>query len=863
MKTLFTTLSFAFCATLVVQAQTGNEFQGLNSGINITTGSFNSLYGDFSGRDLTTSQYNTFIGYASGIFVNGSSTAITARNTGIGALTLRQVASGDDNTAIGYTAGYTITSGDYNVLNGSRAGFLLTTGSDNVAIGFESGYSMTSGNDNVFNGFRTGYFATTAFDNSFTGNGAGFNASTGNRNVFFGNLAGSNVTTGSENVSLGSRSGGALSTVTSSTTATTSGATGDENVSIGESANRLLTTGYSNTTVGHDAGFDITTGHHNVIMGDSAGIDIGLASANTFIGAGAGSSTENAGFNTFVGYYSGKRNNVSNANISTNAYRNTFLGAFSGDANEEGADNIAIGYDADFAADGTSQSIVLGTNATIGSNTLDLTGPIAIGFESSADANYATSLGHRAEALQSYSMALGANAVASNPNSMVIGGLTATDRMSVGIGTTFPNLNASLDLSETDHGFLISRMTTAQESAFSSTLSTIEEGMMIFNTTEDVLKIWDGSQWINSEDQDLSLTGNTLALSGDNTTVDLSAYLDNTDTQLSEAQVDAFVANNGYLTNFSEVDGDITNELQTVALSGNNLSISSGNTVNLSQFLDNTDTQLTEAQVDAFVANNGYLANFTEVDGDVTNEIQDLSISGNTLSLTDDATTVDLSPYLDNTDTQLTEAQVDAFIANNGYLTNFVEADGDITNELQDISLNGNNLTISSGSTVDLSTVTNNTDEQDLTSATLTGTILEIEIENGASVSVDLSPLLADLQNQINLIDDRLIIIEDCACDSTTNVGTNGPIESAILYQNIPNPFNATSSIKYYIPTWANSAELVFSNDLGQLVSQMSLEEKGDYGTAHISAQDLTTGVYFYSLYINQTLIDTKKMIVE
>ncbi len=861
MKRLGITISFALCTTFVVQAQTGNEAQGASSGINITTGSFNTLYGDFSGRDLTNSQYNTMIGYASGIFINSSSTVQSFRNTGVGALTLRYLTGGgNDNTAIGYTAGYNVTNGDYNFLGGSRAGYLLTSGGDNVAIGYESGYNLSSGNDNVFTGFRTGYFSTTAFDNTFSGNGAGFNVTTSNRNVFLGNLAGSEVTTGSENVAIGSRSGGAVSTVSASTVATTSGATGDENVSIGESANRLLTTGYSNTTVGHDAGFDMTSGHHNVVMGDSAGIDIGVASANTFIGAGAGSSTENTNYNTFIGYYSGKRNNVSNSG--TNADHNTFLGAFSGDANEEGSDNIAIGYNADFFADGTTQSITIGTNSIIGSNTLDLTGSIALGNEAQANANFANAFGHQAQARWNYSMALGANAIADNPNSMVIGGLTSTDRMSVGIGTNFPNQMASLDLSESDHGFLISRMTNTEEASYTSSLSTIEEGMMIFNTTDDVLKIWDGSQWLTADDQDLSLSGNTLALSGDNTTVDLSAYLDNTDTQLNEAQVDAFVANNGYLTNFTEVDGDATNELQSVSLSGNTLAISNGNSVDLSQFLDNTDTQLTEAEVDAFVANNGYLTNFTEVDGDATNELQNVSLSGNTLAISN-GNSVDLSQFLDNTDTQLTEAQVDAFVSNNGYLSNFVEADGDITNELQDLVLNGNNLTISSGSTVDMSAFVDNTDEQDLTAATLTGTTLQIEIESGASVSVDLAPLLADLQNQINLIDDRLIIIEDCACDSSLNVGTNNPIETAILYQNIPNPFNATSSIKYYIPHWADEAELIFSNEMGQLVSRIEIEEKGDYGTAHISAQDLTTGVYFYSLYINQTLIDTKKMLVE
>jgi uncharacterized protein (TIGR02145 family) len=47
-----------------------------------------------------------------------------------------------------------------------------------------------------------------------------------------------------------------------------------------------------------------------------------------------------------------------------------------------------------------------------------------------------------------------------------------------------------------------------------------------------------------------------------------------------------------------------------------------------------------------------YIVNATEVDGDVTNEIQDLSISGNILKITLNATAIDLSPYLDNTDNQ-------------------------------------------------------------------------------------------------------------------------------------------------------------------------------------------------------------------
>ena len=134
------------------------------------------------------------------------------------------------------------------------------------------------------------------------------------------------------------------------------------------------------------------------------------------------------------------------------------------------------------------------------------------------------------------------------------------------------------------------------------------------------------------------------------------------------------MANNGYLTSFTEVDGDPTNELQDISLTGTDLTISSGSTIDLSSI--DTDTQLSEAEVDAYVANNGYLTSFTEVDGDPTNEIQDISLTGTDLTISS-GSTIDLSSI--DTDTQLSEAEVDAYVANNGYLTSFTEVDGDPT----------------------------------------------------------------------------------------------------------------------------------------------------------------------------------------
>lgn len=103
--------------------------------------------------------------------------------------------------------------------------------------------------------------------------------------------------------------------------------------------------------------------------------------------------------------------------------------------------------------------------------------------------------------------------------------------------------------------------------------------------------------------------------------------------------------------------GYLTAEVQDISLNVNDLAITGGSTIDLSGYLD--DTVLDESTVDGYANNNGYL----------TAEVQDLTLVGNTLAISGDPNTdVDLSPYLDNTDTQLNEAQVDAFADNNGYL---------------------------------------------------------------------------------------------------------------------------------------------------------------------------------------------------
>ena len=238
----------------------------------------------------------------------------------------------------------------------------------------------------------------------------------------------------------------------------------------------------------------------------------------------------------------------------------------------------------------------------------------------------------------------------------------------------------------------------------------------------------------NTDEQAIALSGNTLSITGNASTVDLSQFLDDTDTNLTEAEVDAFVANNGFLTSFTEVDGDTTNELNdSLSLSGNTLElVDPGGTlsVDLSPFLDDTDT---DEQALSLTGNTLSLVNGGSVDlsqyldnVDTTVDNQALSIAGTTLSLTsDDGTdTIDLSFLLDDTDTTIADDQTLALSGNTLTLGNGDNPDSviDLTPFLDDTTIADDQtltwtagtttLEIADGNTVNLSSLLDNTDEQ-------------------------------------------------------------------------------------------------------------------------------------------------------
>jgi hypothetical protein len=83
-----------------------------------------------------------------------------------------------------------------------------------------------------------------------------------------------------------------------------------------------------------------------------------------------------------------------------------------------------------------------------------------------------------------------------------------------------------------------------------------------------------------------------------------------------------------------------------------------------------------------------------------------------------------------------------------------------------------------------------------------------------------------------------------------------------LLEQNYPNPFNSMTNVKWQMLN-AGHAKITLYDLLGKEVSTL-VNEKQAAGTYEVSfdASNLTSGIYFYSLFVDGMRIDTKRMVL-
>ncbi|SFR89764.1 hypothetical protein, partial [Maribacter stanieri] len=208
--------------------------------------------------------------------------------------------------------------------------------------------------------------------------------------------------------------------------------------------------------------------------------------------------------------------------------------------------------------------------------------------------------------------------------------------------------------------------------------------------------------------QESNVTQHETALTITESQISDLAHTVDTNTQLSEAEVDAFVANNNYSTGAHTMDAaDLTSGLLADARvqESNVTQHETALTITESQISDlahTVDTNLTEAEVDAFVANNNYSTGAHTTDAaDLTigvladARVQESNITQHQTALTITESQISDLAHTVDTNTQLSEAEVDAFVANNNYSTGAHTTDaGDLTSgALADARVQESNVT--------------------------------------------------------------------------------------------------------------------------------------------------------------------------
>jgi len=84
--------------------------------------------------------------------------------------------------------------------------------------------------------------------------------------------------------------------------------------------------------------------------------------------------------------------------------------------------------------------------------------------------------------------------------------------------------------------------------------------------------------------------------------------------------------------------------------------------------------------------------------------------------------------------------------------------------------------------------------------------------------------------------------------------------QEIILYQNEPNPFSTSTIIRYYIPQRMDKAKITLQDLMGRTINEVYITQFGQ-GSISIETGQYKAGIYSYTLIVNESIIETKKML--
>ncbi len=129
-------------------------------------------------------------------------------------------------------------------------------------------------------------------------------------------------------------------------------------------------------------------------------------------------------------------------------------------------------------------------------------------------------------------------------------------------------------------------------------------------------------------------------------------------------------------------------------------------------------------------------------------------------------------------------------------------------------------------------------------------------------------------QTQDSLITILTGSVNSCCSNSTVRLtGISGgtitqqnvnlsDVDVIVLNQNTPNPFAEQTTITYNVPAKYKFAQIIFKTIEGKIIRTVDVTTKGQ-GQLNVFANDLSAGLYLYTLIVDGQIIDSKKMVKE
>ena len=604
-------------------------------------------------------------------------------------------------------------------------------------IGTTDNQDLVFRRNNIFSG-KIGTLNTSY--GFYAGNG-------GNANINIGKRAGSdsNHSLNFYNISIGENSG-------------MSNISGSVNTFVGTGTGTYNTTGFGNTFIGAESGKFNTIGNSNTALGYRAlknnilGSDnIGLSNASLELNE-SGNSNIALGRWSLNGNVSGD-NNIgigSSAGSSSTGDNNMFLGVAAGSLLQTGEKNLYLGfYTGHFLRSGSSNIFIgarSGYSTTQGSNNLFLgnssgvnTGSknIAIGENAGGKTGNGNILlgnnsninpGFQVNPLSDNILNIGNVIFGYNMNRLSSSDNLTTKLGQIGINTTIPKNTLEVKSEAPNTSGL--RFTNLTSAFNPSTIGSTNKFLSVDSNGDVVLQFMPNLVATNE------LTSQANTMTSDVNGISSNATIVNSISNVFNANNQLITSVNGIASNpvtipiptFNEVDGSTTNELQTLTQSGNTVTLSNGGgSFTLPTFTD------TDAQSLSLVGNNLSISNGNTVVLPTYTDSQSLTIAGITLSISN-GNTITLPTFTD-TDT---DAQSLSLVGNNLSISNGNTVVLPTYTDAQSLTINGNTLSISNGNTITLPTFTDT--DTDAQSLSLVGNALTIS--NGNTINLPTTTII-------------------------------------------------------------------------------------------------------------------------